>query len=101
MRIRQLLAPLLLVVLAVACGQPVAQQSDGSTPDTPGPATPGPATPSPAQAPGQGQTDASGEPADAMLAAGLDFTLPAVGGGQIVGAELAGKDVALWFWAPW
>ncbi len=23
------------------------------------------------------------------------------GGGQVTGAELQGKDVALWFWAPW
>ncbi|HUH07685.1 MAG TPA: hypothetical protein VML96_07755 [Egibacteraceae bacterium] len=31
----------------------------------------------------------------------LDFSLPDVRGGQVEGAELAGKDVALWFWAPW
>lgn len=40
-------------------------------------------------------------PGDAPLAEGLDVTLPAVGGGQVVGAELAGRDLALWFWAPW
>lgn len=28
-------------------------------------------------------------------------TVPAVGGGQIDGADLAGRDLALWFWAPW
>jgi len=28
-------------------------------------------------------------------------TVDLVGGGQIDGAELAGRDVALWFWAPW
>ena len=31
----------------------------------------------------------------------LDFTAPKLGGGQVVGSEFAGKDVALWFWAPW
>jgi hypothetical protein len=28
-------------------------------------------------------------------------TVDAVGGGQIDGGELAGQDLALWFWAPW
>ena len=28
-------------------------------------------------------------------------TVDAVGGGQIDGGELAGRDLALWFWAPW
>jgi hypothetical protein len=40
-----------------------------------------------------GATEASG---DAPFG-----TVDAVGGGQITGSELAGKDVALWFWAPW
>lgn len=31
----------------------------------------------------------------------LDFTASRLGGGQVVGAELAGKDVVAWFWAPW
>lgn len=31
----------------------------------------------------------------------LDFTAPAVAGGQVVGAEFVGEAVALWFWAPW
>lgn len=30
------------------------------------------------------------------------FTAPRLGGGsQVTGSELQGKDVALWFWAPW
>lgn len=24
-----------------------------------------------------------------------------VGGGQLSGGDLAGRDVVLWFWAPW
>jgi hypothetical protein len=28
-------------------------------------------------------------------------TVDAVGGGQIDGGALAGRDLALWFWAPW
>lgn len=31
----------------------------------------------------------------------LDFTAPKLGGGQVVGSEFVGKDVAIWFWAPW
>ncbi|MGH2773316.1 MAG: hypothetical protein ACRDIU_09300 [Actinomycetota bacterium] len=31
----------------------------------------------------------------------LGFTAPRVGGGRVVGADFAGKDVAAWFWAPW
>jgi thiol-disulfide isomerase/thioredoxin len=31
----------------------------------------------------------------------LAFTAPAVGGGEVDGADVAGHPVALWFWAPW
>lgn len=31
----------------------------------------------------------------------LDFTSPAVDGGQVVGSEFAGQALAVWFWAPW
>lgn len=31
----------------------------------------------------------------------LDFVAPDVRGGQVVGAELAGQDLVIWFWAPW
>ena len=31
----------------------------------------------------------------------LDFTADLVAGGQLSGADLAGGDVVLWFWAPW
>lgn len=41
------------------------------------------------------------KPPDRDEAEILDFTAPKLGGGQVVGTEYAGKDVALWFWAPW
>jgi hypothetical protein len=45
---------------------------------------------------------ATGEPAGESNADLLDFEAPRLGGGsQVTGAELQGKDVALWFWAPW
>jgi hypothetical protein len=31
----------------------------------------------------------------------LRFSAPRLGGGRVVGADYAGRDVALWFWAPW
>lgn len=31
----------------------------------------------------------------------LDFTAPTVDGGQISGGDLAGRPLAVWFWAPW
>jgi len=34
-------------------------------------------------------------------AAVLDFSAPELGGGTVEGAEYAGKDLAIWFWAPW
>ena len=37
----------------------------------------------------------------AAEAAPLDFSAPGVMGGRIDGADLAGRDLALWFWAPW
>lgn len=40
------------------------------------------------------------EPETAPLADVLDFTAPAVGGGKVAGSEFAGRDVAMWFWAP-
>jgi hypothetical protein len=48
---------------------------------------------------GGGSQDETGAPvrADRLL----DFTLPAVGGGEVRGADYGGKALALWFWAPW
>ena len=46
------------------------------------------------------------EPADADSESGavvpalLQFTAPLVGGGEIIGDELAGKPTAFWFWSP-
>lgn len=41
-------------------------------------------------------------PAAADNADLFQFAAPRLGGGsQVTGAELQGKDVALWFWAPW
>lgn len=31
----------------------------------------------------------------------LDFTAPSVDGDTVEGADYVGKDLAIWFWAPW
>lgn len=36
----------------------------------------------------------------AVVPASLQFTAPLIGGGEIVGDELAGKPTAFWFWSP-
>lgn len=30
-----------------------------------------------------------------------DFSAPRLNGGRVTGEDLRGRDVALWFWAPW
>lgn len=51
----------------------------------------------PEQAPG------AASPGGPQAGAGgiLSFTAPKLGGGQVVGSELAGRHLAVWFWAPW
>jgi hypothetical protein len=52
----------------------------------------------------EGRASVSSEPPAGSTKSGaalLDFKAPKLGGGQVVGSDFAGKDVALWFWAPW
>ena len=46
--------------------------------------------------------DGGGEPVDAADAAeATPATAPLLGGGELEWASLEGRDVVLWFWAPW
>lgn len=95
-RRRLLLPALVTLALLAACGQvpggQAAPEARAPTPDLEGTGAPdGAAQPPPVEP----------QPGAGALPAGLDVTLPAVGGGQVVGAELAGRHLALWFWAPW
>lgn len=84
------------IMLAACSGAPQAAQ-DG-TGDTPT-AEPTAAEPTAAEAVTQDAApEAAPQPADLGP---FDFTVPALGGGQIDGADLVGRDLALWFWAPW
>ena len=51
-------------------------------------------------APGQ-PTATSAATSGPAVPAILDFEAPLLDGGTFRGADLAGKDVAFWFWAPW
>jgi hypothetical protein len=86
---RRVLVPLVIVLLAGCAG--------ASEPDV---ARPRQTTVAPVEQPTQevAPTPTPQEPRDPGL---LDFSVPAVGGGQVEGAALAGPDAALWFWAPW
>jgi hypothetical protein len=44
---------------------------------------------------------ATSETPSSAMAEVLDFTAPQLGGGTLEGADYAGKDTAIWFWAPW
>ena len=79
-------------VIGVACGG----ASGGD--DAVGPSEPA-ATAAPA-APADAGDDDTGADSGAVVPAALQFTAPLVGGGEIVGDELAGKPTAFWFWSP-
>jgi hypothetical protein len=86
------LAALLLVLGSLAaCGPSSEQASPPSSAEKQPAVTP--AAASPATSPAIGGT--------AQTPKLLDFTAPKLGGGQVVGSELAGHDVAIFFWAPW
>ncbi len=74
-----------LAAVLTACGGPAS---------SPGPTS----TPPPASS-----TSTSTQPNDTPAAAAeqLKFTAKTVDGKDINGADLAGKPVVLWFWAPW
>jgi hypothetical protein len=77
-----------LALLAAACGGGITTTTSGATPSS-----------SSITAPGSSSPPAS--PSRATVPEVLDFEAPLLGGGSLQGADLAGKDVAFWFWAPW
>lgn len=72
-------AAVALTLVASAC-------SSGSTGGSPGSTANGPVPASP---------DA---PASSSV---LDFSAPALDGGTVSGTDYEGRDLAIWFWAPW
>ncbi len=46
------------------------------------------------------ETEAPADASATVVPPLLQFTAPLVGGGELVGDELAGKPTAFWFWSP-
>jgi hypothetical protein len=72
-----------VVILASSCGRPLDEPAS-IRPSEPGPPAPSSTTVSPAGSPRE-----------------LRFTEPRLGGGTVRGADFAGHDLVMWFWAPW
>ena len=85
-----MLVALLLAVAVVGAVACTGNDPSGSGRDATGPA-PAPSAPAPTGAnPGADQAPAP-----------LRFEATGLDGSTVKGANFAGKDVALWFWAPW
>jgi hypothetical protein len=89
---RSLLAALASALLVAACaaGPPTVEEAAGDPAGGPEVAISPPPDAGPVP-------DAGGETSGSDLA----FTAPLVGGGQLDAGSLEGRDVVLWFWAPW
>lgn len=88
--IRLQIAVLALVLAACGDGGPAAAPEATPAPTTAATVTSaGRAAPTPAAAPPVSVPDA------------LKFSAQGLDGAPVVGADYAGRDVALWFWAPW
>lgn len=90
---RLLATTAVVALLAAGCGDGAKERS--STAERAGPASPPGAASSP--------TTAVPSPGGEAVAVPelLRFTAAGVDGGQVDGSAFAGRDVALWFWAPW
>ena len=101
-RRRPVLLLAVVALTAAACGggsgDASATDTTAAGSDTAAPITAAPATTATAPAPTTGG-DPAPPPAD--LPTQLDFTAATVAGGQVTGADFAGQDLVVWFWAPW
>lgn len=86
--------PAVLILAVAACAPGAETAAPTPAPAITEPAVAPPAT-APAESPRPGQTAADQSPA------ALAWTAPLVAGGQLNGGDLTGRDVVLWFWAPW
>jgi len=81
-------------LLAIAAASAFVVAACGATP---APQRAEPAPPSRSSEPETGLTGVS----PVQVPEILRFEAPLLGGGVLHGADFAGSDVAIWFWAPW
>jgi hypothetical protein len=74
-----------VLAVAASCARP-GEPASRPSPTGLGATSPGPATTATAPSPVPGE---------------LRFTAPRLGGGTVQGAVFAGRDLVMWFWAPW
>ena len=84
---------LILCLMASACAR--GQTTAGPQPETQASTAPA------GTVPPSSEVAAPSDAPSADVVENLAFTADLVGGGQLEGGDLAGRDVVLWFWAPW
>jgi hypothetical protein len=94
--LRRLASTVLVAALVAACGGSGSGSDDASDAGAPG-TDPTATAPTAPVAP----REDAGDGADAAALGPFDFVADAVGGGQVVGADFAGSETVVWFWAPW
>jgi hypothetical protein len=87
-----------LLLLAAACTSAGGEGAEDTPVSPPAVST---TSPPPSESPEPGDegegAQSGGEPTPEVLR----FSAPKLGGGTVEGADHSGRDVAIWFWAPW
>lgn len=81
------------LAVAASCGEAGTAPGDQAGPSSTAASAPAPA--------GEPAVPAPATETAAVVPEALRFTAAGVDGGQVAGTDYAGRDVALWFWAPW
>lgn len=86
-----ILATAILGLILTSCASSAPDPAPGPAATAESPSPPSGPSPQPTDAPGGGPA----------VPRELRFSAPALGGGEIDGADYAGSDLVIWFWAPW
>jgi hypothetical protein len=89
---RRSIGTIVVLLILAACSSEGVEDGAGRSPRR------SPASPAP---PSASEVTATPEQENAPTPDVLRFSAPRLGGGTIEGEDYSGRDVALWFWAPW